>query len=103
MARMKERTSRSLNAERLKRLRRMLDMSQRKMADEFMVTSAAVALWETAARAIPGPVLKLIEMYEAELGIVDEDKLRGDSNEVFDKIATSWIRRNAKLSRTLVG
>jgi hypothetical protein len=37
------------------------------MARELGVTSGAVALWETGARAMPGPALRLVELYEREL------------------------------------
>ena len=37
------------------------------MADEFGVTHAAVGWWEREERTIPGPVLKLIDIYEAKI------------------------------------
>jgi len=45
-------------------LRRSLDMTQRDLAKEFMVSPGSIALWENGQRTIPGAVLKLIEIYE---------------------------------------
>jgi transcriptional regulator with XRE-family HTH domain len=54
---------------RLQRLREALGFSQRELAAEFGVAHGAVGLWETGERPIPGPVRRLLEIYEAELGI----------------------------------
>lgn len=42
-------------------------MSQRDLAREFQVSSAAIAQWETGTREVPGSVLKLISLYEKSL------------------------------------
>lgn len=55
------------DGERLRKLRDRLGLTQREMARELGVTSAAVALWETGARAMPGPALRLLSLYEREL------------------------------------
>jgi DNA-binding transcriptional regulator YiaG len=49
---------------RLKRLREILAMSQRDLASEWYCSVGAVTHWETGIRPIPGPVLKLLEIYE---------------------------------------
>ncbi len=54
---------------RLQRLREALGFSQRDLAAEFGVAHGAIGLWETGERPIPGPVRRLLEIYEAELGI----------------------------------
>jgi predicted unusual protein kinase regulating ubiquinone biosynthesis (AarF/ABC1/UbiB family) len=54
-------------SERLIRLRKVLGLSQREMAEEFQVSSGAIGSWEIGDREIPGPVLKLIDYYESEL------------------------------------
>jgi transcriptional regulator with XRE-family HTH domain len=54
---------------RLQRLREALGFSQRELATEFGVAHGAIGLWETGERPIPGPVRRLLEIYEAELGI----------------------------------
>jgi transcriptional regulator with XRE-family HTH domain len=68
---------------KLKRLRLALDMSQRALAKEFRVAPGAIAQWETGDRTIPGPVLKLIEIYEAKTSKesrAQSDKLRQNSD-----------------------
>lgn len=50
---------------RLHKLREKLGLSQRALAKEFGVTPGAVALWETGARCLSGPVLRLMELYES--------------------------------------
>ena len=51
-------------AERLKRLRVNRKWSQRDLAEEFKVSPGTIALWEQGDRSIPGPVIKLMEIYE---------------------------------------
>ena len=50
--------------ERLIRIRKMLGFSQRGLAEEFRVSAGAVGSWEVGDREIPGPVLKLIELFQ---------------------------------------
>lgn len=57
----------SNEAIRLKKLRDYLDYSQRDLADEFQVTCGAIAQWESGKRPVPGPIIKLIEIYEANI------------------------------------
>jgi DNA-binding transcriptional regulator YiaG len=52
-------------AQRLKRLRTALELTQTGLAKEFQVAQGAIAQWENGDRTIPGPVLKLIEVYES--------------------------------------
>ena len=54
------------DSKRLKVLRIQLGLSQRELAMEFYVSSGTVSLWEAGERPIPGPVLKLLEIYEAK-------------------------------------
>lgn len=51
-------------AQRLRQLRENLHLSQRDLAREFQVTPGAIAMWEKGSRPVPGPVQKLIEIYE---------------------------------------
>src|SRR5688572_29131371 len=60
---------RSDDARRLRRIRDELELTQRQIAAQFGVASSAVAQWESGKHGIPGPVIRLIELYEAELGI----------------------------------
>lgn len=53
---------------RMRGLRDTLGLNQREMALEFNVSHGAIAGWESGKR-IPGPVLKLLELYEEELGL----------------------------------
>lgn len=50
--------------ERLKALREGLQLTQKELADEFYVSTGAINHWESGKRAVPGPALKLIEVYE---------------------------------------
>lgn len=61
------------DAERLKKIRNHLGYSQREMADEFMVTSGAIAHWELGRRPIPGPIIRLISIYEETCGLQERD------------------------------
>ena len=60
-------------ARRLRQLRDVLGLSQREMAKEFRVAHGAIAGWESGTRTLPGPVVKLLELYEAELGLSDDE------------------------------
>lgn len=51
-------------AERLIKVRQDLGLTQIDLAQEFKVTRQALGMWERGERTIPGPVLKLIEIYE---------------------------------------
>jgi DNA-binding transcriptional regulator YiaG len=51
---------------RLKQLRLRMKLSLREMAVEFRVCHGAIQHWESGARAIPGPVTKLIEILETQ-------------------------------------
>lgn len=57
--------SRLKEAKRLLRLREKLGLTQREMALELNTTPGAIANWEIGERTIAGPVLRLIEIYEA--------------------------------------
>jgi transcriptional regulator with XRE-family HTH domain len=50
--------------ERLKSLRLRMKMTQQSLAKEFYVTAGSISLWENGERSIPGPVRRLIEIYE---------------------------------------
>jgi DNA-binding transcriptional regulator YiaG len=58
-------TPRLKEAQRLKRLRSKLDLTIRELAKEFNVSHGAIAHWENGERSIPGPVLRLIQIYES--------------------------------------
>ncbi len=53
---------------RLRRLRDEMNMTTRELAQEFNVNHSSISQWENGEHAIPGPVLKLIEIYERNLG-----------------------------------
>lgn len=74
-------------AYRLQTLRLALGLSQRELAKEFMVSSGAIASWELGANPIPGPVLRLIELYENSLsGGGDNEKNTPHFDEVLHSI-----------------
>ena len=97
MPRHNTRNSRLDEAKRLRRLRNYLQVSQRDLANEFKVGHGAVSFWESGRRTIPGPILKLIEIYEAELGLETQTS---DSSTLV-QIDSSWISRNFKLSSVM--
>jgi predicted unusual protein kinase regulating ubiquinone biosynthesis (AarF/ABC1/UbiB family) len=79
-------------AARLRRLRDALGLNQRELSREFNVTHGAVAGWESGKRTIPGPVLRLMDLYEEELGVDPVDHgLR--------RLKTSKGARTLELSR----
>jgi predicted unusual protein kinase regulating ubiquinone biosynthesis (AarF/ABC1/UbiB family) len=81
--------------ERLRDLRRLLGWSQRKLARELRVTPGAVSQWESGRRAIPGPVKRLVEIYEERLGMIDPPADKG-----LEKINGSWVSRTLRSSTT---
>jgi DNA-binding transcriptional regulator YiaG len=62
-------SSKAKDAARLRALREALGLNQREMAKEFGVTHAAIGWWERQERAIPGPALKLLTIFEEKHGI----------------------------------
>jgi DNA-binding transcriptional regulator YiaG len=58
-------SKRSKDAKRILALRKRMGWSQLQLAEEFGVTAGAVNHWEMGTRAIPGPVLKLIGLFES--------------------------------------
>ena len=49
---------------RLRKLRGDMGMSVREFAKEFRVSIGAISQWENGERKIPGPMTKLVEIYE---------------------------------------
>ncbi len=54
-----------LQGDRVLRLRTFLGLTQRELAKELRVSAGAICLWEKGSRSIPGPAMKLIELYES--------------------------------------
>jgi predicted unusual protein kinase regulating ubiquinone biosynthesis (AarF/ABC1/UbiB family)/DNA-binding transcriptional regulator YiaG len=75
---------------RLRGLRDVLGLSQRELAKEFKVAHGAIAGWESGSRVLPGPVSKLLDLYEAELGLDAEPGVG---------LKTSLAARNLALSK----
>lgn len=97
MPRLQIKSKKLEEANRLKKIRSILGLSQRAMAKEFKVAPASIALWESTKRTIPGPILVLLELYERELGL----KPRVDkSEETFTKLKTSSLSRALQASTT---
>lgn len=74
---------------RLKALRQNLGLSQRQLAAEFKVSAGAIAQWESGSRPIPGPVIKLIEVYEETLGTSHS----GSEVDEIRHLSTKWSER----------
>jgi len=80
---------------RLRELRKLLGFSQRELAREFSVALGAISQWESGERSIPGPVLKLIGIYERNLGIHSAPPTEG-----FTSLHSSWASRVFKTTTT---
>jgi len=96
VAKSKQDPGRRRAAARLRRLRGALGFSQREMAAELRVAHGAVGLWESGSRPIPGPVLKLMELFEEELNLGAGTA----SARSLTTLQTSFLSRGFKLSRT---
>jgi transcriptional regulator with XRE-family HTH domain len=73
--RSRSKQDRKTEARRLRRLRDALGLTQRELAAEFKVAHGAIAAWESGKRTLPGPVVKLLELYEEELSLGDDGGL----------------------------
>jgi hypothetical protein len=71
------------------------------MAAELDVAHGAVGLWESGARPVPGPVLRLLTLYEQDLGL--SSAAHGTGARPLEALSVSRLARNAKLSRTAAG
>lgn len=80
---------------RLRKLRAALSLSQRDLACEFNVAPGAISFWESGRRTIPGAILKLIEIYENELGLPADPPSAPRS---LESIRSSWLSRNLKVA-----
>ncbi|HET9956691.1 MAG TPA: AarF/UbiB family protein [Polyangiaceae bacterium] len=87
---------RKAEAARLRELRGVLGLTQRELATEFNVAHGAIAAWENGNRTLPGPVLKLMSLYEEELGLAPRAA-------TLERLRTSRWARQAALSRTAGG
>src|SRR5215831_1949071 len=96
MAATRNKAHKTGEASRLRRLRDNLGLTQREFAVEIHVAHGAVAAWESGKQSMPGPVLKLLELYEEELGI-------GDDVDGLSTLKTSFASRNFALSRAAGG
>jgi predicted unusual protein kinase regulating ubiquinone biosynthesis (AarF/ABC1/UbiB family)/DNA-binding XRE family transcriptional regulator len=95
MPRTVTKSNRVEEASRLRHLRNLLGLSQRQMAKEFGVAHGAICFWEKGERTIPGSVLKLIALYEDNLGMVGSTK-RSD----FSGLKSSWLSRTWQCTKT---
>jgi predicted unusual protein kinase regulating ubiquinone biosynthesis (AarF/ABC1/UbiB family) len=84
-------------AARLTRLREALGLTQRQLATEFGVTRAAIGHWESGTRPIPGPVEKLIGLYE------DEERVPRPSAEGWEPSMNRLTRGAQALNAFVIG
>src|SRR5882724_6636119 len=68
MPKTRSKQAQKIQSSRLRSLRETLGLNQRAMALEFNVSHGAIAGWESGKR-MPGPVLRLLELYEEEIGL----------------------------------
>lgn len=71
-------------------------MTQRQMAKEFNVAHGAIASWESGARTLPGPAVRLLELHEQELGL-------SEHGPGLPRLKTSATSRSLALSRVAGG
>lgn len=74
---------------RLKEVRTLMGHSQRQMAKEFGVAPGTISLWEKGERQMPGPALKLLEIFESNLGVTPPQT-------GLEKIGSSWSYRTIR-------
>lgn len=82
---------------RLKRAREFLGLSQREFAKELGVTNGAIGLWEADKRVVPGPVVRLLEIYESEMGFAPDSPNK--ANAELESILKNRISRNLRYLR----
>tara|TARA_B100000902_G_C26730803_1_gene631258 strand:+ start:349 stop:579 length:231 start_codon:yes stop_codon:yes gene_type:complete len=46
-----------------------LKVNRSALAKEFNVTPAAISLWVSGKRSMPGPMIRLLQIYESNLGL----------------------------------
>lgn len=73
MPRTRRRVERAIEAWTVARLREITGLTQSDLARALGVTRSAVAQWESGERTIPGPVLKLLDIYRAQLGLTEPE------------------------------
>jgi transcriptional regulator with XRE-family HTH domain len=93
MPRTRRKSLRQAEAARLRRLRTTLGLTQRELATEFNVAHGAIGAWESGKQTLPGPVIKLLDLYEQEIGI-------GEDDGGIVRLKTSMLARSAALSST---
>ena len=94
-ARSRAKSDRKSEAARLRRLRATLGLTQRELAVEFKVAHGAIAAWESGTRTLPGPAVRLLELYEEELSLGPDDGLA--------KLKTTTAARTFALSKAAGG
>lgn len=89
---------------RLLCLREALGLSQSEIATEFQVTAGEISAWEKGANPIPGPVMKLIDIYTHEVNLYPQANGTLSECELTDLVtlfATSVKVSNAELLEKL--
>src|SRR5687768_9712769 len=81
---------------RLRAVRETLGFSQREFAKELGVAASARAQWETERRVPPGPILRLLALYEEQLGLAPPPARETPRRALRESAARpSWISRTA--------
>jgi transcriptional regulator with XRE-family HTH domain len=80
-------------AARLRLVRETLGLSQREFAEELGVAPSALAQWETERRSPPGPILRLLALYEEQLRIGPP---AGAPSDPPGPSHPRWLRRTAR-------
>ena len=65
MPRIQSASNRKAESQRLKKFRAKHGLTVRDLAREFNCAASSISQWENDERTLPGPILKLIAIYEA--------------------------------------
>src|SRR5262249_24492608 len=95
MPRHRDESTREREGQRVRGLRELFGWSQSQVAREFGVATAAVSHWEAGERTVPGPVLRLIDLYEEELGYAPS------AERTVQMPTTAWAARTAGTAAAL--
>jgi predicted unusual protein kinase regulating ubiquinone biosynthesis (AarF/ABC1/UbiB family) len=94
-----DRRARGSESSRLRRVRNELELTQRELADHLGVAASAIAQWESGRYSLPGPVMRLVELYEFEMGI---SGAQAEASQSRHELAVGWSARTPRAAAAAV-